>query len=184
MLEGTVDQPSLAEKCEHLRSLDKLVIFDDPDSGVRLRLHLFKDRFLDLPHNHRWTFTSLMLRGGYTSFVYGPRHPGDAPPSDVREMSPGYIQTVRPGDIYTLDHTMVHALAADSSAVTLILRGPIMKERAVWLDRTTSETWIHEGGKGDTRMQTMTAAEIERVVGEALAAVRGEPRRVALDAPE
>lgn len=43
MLEGIVDQPSLAEKCEHLRSLDKLVIFDDPDSGVRLRLNLFKD---------------------------------------------------------------------------------------------------------------------------------------------
>ncbi|RGC68148.1 hypothetical protein C5N14_14615 [Micromonospora sp. MW-13] len=179
LLEQVPDRPDLAARCEHLRSLDKLVLFDDPASGVRLRLHLFKDRYLDLPHNHRWTFTSLMLRGGYTQYLYGPWHDEVAPPPDLK---PTCVQVVQPGEIYTLDHTVVHSLAADSSAVTVILRGPVMKERAVWFDRTTSESWLHEGGAGDTRMQPMTGPEVEDVVRQALAVVRGASGRAPAEA--
>lgn len=181
LLERLPDQPNLAEKCEHLRSLDKLVLFDDPTSGVRLRLHLFKDRYLDLPHNHRWTFTSLMLRGGYTHFVYGPCAE-DTPPAVARRMTPTCVQAIQKGEIYTLDHTVVHSLAADSSAVTLVLRGPVMKDRAVWFDRTTNETWLHEGGTGDTRMTPMTKAEVEELVRQALAVVREAPDRALSEA--
>jgi hypothetical protein len=183
LLQRIPDRPNLAGKCEHLRSLDKLVLFDDPTSGVRLRLHLFKDRYLDLPHNHRWTFTSLMLQGGYTHHIYGPLRAEEAAAlPDIRSLAPTCVQLVQKGEIYTLDHTVVHALEADSSAATLVLRGPVMKERAVWFDRTTNESWLHEGGAGDTRMQPMTPAEIMDVVRRALVVVRGASGRVALDA--
>jgi hypothetical protein len=177
LLEALPGRPRLVAKCEHLRSLDKLVLFDDPVSGVRLRLHLFKDRYLDLPHNHRWTFTSLMLQGGYTHFLYGPWHPGDAPPADTRDLTPTCVQTVQKGGIYTLDHTVVHALGADSSAATLVLRGPVMKERAVWFDRTANESWLHEGGAADPRMQPMTQAEVQDMIAVALAVVGDAPGR-------
>jgi hypothetical protein len=162
LLAALPQQGALVDKCEHLRSLDKLVLFDDVPSGVRLRLHLFADRYLDLPHNHRWSYTSLMLAGGYTHFVYEPLGEGVGS-RDIRTLRPLSVQRVPPGAVYTLDHAMVHSLAANASTMTLVLRGPVMKPRAIWTDKTTNETWRHEGGKADPLKQAMSKSTVERL---------------------
>jgi hypothetical protein len=49
----------------------KLVLHDDADLGVRLRLHLYRGGFFDRPHNHRWSFASRILHGGYRHRLFG-----------------------------------------------------------------------------------------------------------------
>lgn len=52
------DNPDLAALCEHYDILDKIVLHDDPETGIRLRLHIFGPGYHDRPHNHRWTYAS------------------------------------------------------------------------------------------------------------------------------
>jgi hypothetical protein len=167
--------PRLGAKCEHLRALDKLVLADDPQTGIRLRLHIFADRYLDLPHNHRWTYSSLMLQGSYMHFVYGPWDENSDAATDVRRMKPRLVQRIDQGVVYTMDHRMVHSLAADSATMTLILRGPSMKKRAIWTDRVTNELWWHEGGAEDARMQVMNQAEISELCARVRARLEERP---------
>jgi hypothetical protein len=57
--------------CERYDFLDKLVVRDLPDAGVRVRLHLYRDGYFDRPHNHRWSFASRILRGQYVHRIFG-----------------------------------------------------------------------------------------------------------------
>ncbi|MFE3547017.1 hypothetical protein ACFXK0_28985 [Nocardia sp. NPDC059177] len=52
------DNPDLVALCEHYDILDKIVLHDDLESGIRLRLHIFGHGYHDRPHNHRWTYAS------------------------------------------------------------------------------------------------------------------------------
>lgn len=171
LLETLPTRESLVERCEHLRSLDKLVLYDHPESGIRLRLHMFSDEYLDLPHNHRWSYTTLMLAGGYTHYVFEPMRE-DSHTTPVTDLRPLNVQQVLPGAAYTLDHTVVHSLAASSATMTLVLRGPVMKSHATWTDRTTNQTWRHEGGASDTRMRPMSGETVSRLSEQALVTLR------------
>lgn len=56
--------------CEHYDILDKIVPHDD-HRGWPLRLHVFFPDYFDRPHNHRWTYSSHILRGSYPHTRYG-----------------------------------------------------------------------------------------------------------------
>jgi len=162
-LTGAVgDNPHLARLCEHYDILDKIVLHDDPD-GWRLRLHVFLDGYFDRPHNHRWTYTSRILTGSYTHTLYG----GDqdfTDEVDVAALLPRLVRVEEPGDTYTLHHSMIHSVTAHGEAVTLIVRGPAVKDRFVVTDRATGKAWWQYGAA----TETPEAAAAKRMTAEQL----------------
>jgi hypothetical protein len=147
MLDRTADQPGLAALCEHYDILDKLVLHDDP-AGWRLRLHVFLGGYFDRPHNHRWTYTSRILSGTYTHTLYGPDD-GLTDEVDVGALCPRLVRVEEPGDTYTLHHSMIHAVTARGGAVSLVVRGPAVKDRFVVTDRDTGRAWFQYGATNE-----------------------------------
>lgn len=143
-----VENPHLAALCEHYDILDKLVLHDDP-SGWRLRLHVFLDGYFDRPHNHRWTYTSRILTGSYTHTLYGTDHEF-TDEVDVSALTPRLVRVEEPGDTYTLHHSMIHSVTAHGEAITLIVRGPAVKDRFVVTDRATGKAWFQYGAATET----------------------------------
>jgi hypothetical protein len=145
---AVIMQPDLARLCEHYDILDKIVLRDDPD-GWRLRLHVFLDGYFDRPHNHRWTYTSRILSGKYTHTLYSTDHEF-TDEVDVSALTPRLVRTEEPGDTYTLHHSMIHSVTAHGEAVTLIVRGPAVKDRFVVTDRVTGKAWWQYGAATET----------------------------------
>ncbi|WP_246001567.1 hypothetical protein [Allorhizocola rhizosphaerae] len=159
---AVLNDPHLAGLCEHYDILDKIVLHDDPD-GWRLRLHVFLDGYFDRPHNHRWTYTSHILTGSYTHTLYGTDHDfTDA--IEVSALTPRLVRTEEPGDTYTLHHSMIHSVTAHGEAVTLIVRGPAVKDRFVVTDRATGKAWWQHGAA----TETPEAAAAKRMSGNQL----------------
>jgi len=129
--------------CEHYDILDKLVLHDDA-SGWRLRLHVFLDGYFDRPHNHRWTYTSRILSGSYTHTFYSINQ-DFTDEIDVAALLPHQVRVEESGDTYTLHDSMIHSVTAHGETVTLIVRGPAVKDRFVVTDRVTGKAWWQYG---------------------------------------
>lgn len=109
--------------------MDKLVLWRSADGSVRLRLHLFRPGYTDRPHNHRWSFASRILAGGYIHTLYGT---ADQVLADTRAGAPLrqlWVGTQPQSSSYFLDDQAVHSLRAEHATVSLVLRGPSVKER-------------------------------------------------------
>ncbi|MET8979404.1 hypothetical protein ABZX85_27755 [Streptomyces sp. NPDC004539] len=138
----------LSRLSEHYDILDKLVLHDDP-AGWRLRLHIFLPGYYDRPHNHRWTYSSQILRGSYAHTLHGLDDILDEG-MDLASLQPYMVRTEKPGDSYTLHHRMIHAAVAEPHTVTLIIRGPALKDRFLVSDRDIGRSWWQYGAAGET----------------------------------
>ena len=163
------DKPALAElvararetddlfdKCEHHRLLDKLVVYDALERGLRIRVHLSTNDHKDRPHDHRFSFTSLILRGHYRH-VRHQLHAGtgeqvsnlsqddfDAEDAGLH-VEPRFVTTESSGSCYTLHHSEIHTTFTSPLTVSLFLRGPAEKERSIITDRLTGKAWWRYG---------------------------------------
>lgn len=130
----------LSESLDHL---DKIVLHDDP-GGWRLRLHIFTADCEDWPHNHRWTFTSRILEGSYGHVLYGvDGELGES--STARELRELYRRTEAKGDTYTIHHSTVHAALGRPGTISLLVRGPSVKDRFIVFDRVSGNAWWRYG---------------------------------------
>lgn len=125
LLDTLPGNPHLAGMCEEYDFLRKLVLYDH-GNGVRLRLHLYREGFFDRPHNHRWSFASHILRGGYRHRIYG-NDSTFTEQTDPAALTPIVERDERPGDRYALHHTAVHTVQATTDTISLLLRGPAAK---------------------------------------------------------
>jgi hypothetical protein len=140
-------RPDLLKMCEHYDILDKIVLHDDP-SGVRLRLHVFLPGYFDRPHNHRWSYASLIVAGGYRHYLFGGADLDTAvDPASLRVLQ---ARQEKIGTMYALHHTMVHAVVAEPHTVSLVLRGPAVKDRFLVTDRATGEAWWQYGANQES----------------------------------
>jgi hypothetical protein len=167
---AVTDNPDLAGLCEHYDILDKIVLHDDPD-GWRLRLHVFLDGYFDRPHNHRWTYTSNILSGCYTHTLYGTDHEF-TDEINVAALTPRLIRIEEPGDAYTLHHSMIHSVTAHGEAVTLIVRGPAVKERFVVTDRATGKAWWQYGAATESAVAAAAKRMSDDQLRDRIAALR------------
>ncbi|MGA4497894.1 hypothetical protein ACPC0Q_19410 [Bacillus bombysepticus] len=145
--------------CEHYDILDKIVLYDDKEHNFRIRLHIFLPGYYDRPHNHRWSYSSLILHGSYKHYFYGTdQEIHDR--IDVNDLKPIMIREESQNSFYTLQHNMVHAVLAEPYTVSLIVRGPSFKERFLVMDRKTNQAWWQYGSKDETeiekKLKTMT----------------------------
>lgn len=151
LLDALPEDAHLVEMCETYDFLDKLVLHDDPDGGYRVRLHAFRPGYFDRPHNHRWSFASMILAGSYLHTQYGADH--DFETASLDTLRPLAIHTERAGDWYTMHHTAVHSVSADAGTVSLILRGPAAKSSFRILDAATGGSFHVRGAQDETPQQ-------------------------------
>jgi hypothetical protein len=143
--------PLLLEGCavdERLRSLsdrrdfgDQMILFDDPSSGIRVRLHTWTPNDFSphgRPHHHRYSFASIILRGEFLHSLYGDIE-GVLTRVDGRPIRAIGSRTEAPGSVYALESTAVHTVRAQPGSLSMIVRGPAVSDYQVRFDKTG--TW-------------------------------------------
>jgi hypothetical protein len=137
------DDPHLAEMCEGYDFMHKLVLYDAANLNVRLRLHVYQAGFFDRPHNHRWSFASHILRGGYVHRFFG-RDDQFGEDTDPDALLPIHERLEQPGSTYALHHTSVHTVQAETDTISLLVRGPSAKQRFLILDAACGGSfWVY-----------------------------------------
>ncbi len=152
--------------CEHYDILDKLVLFADDESGIRIRLHVFGPGYHDRPHNHRWTYASHILRGHYRHRIYSPVDlRADLDPSTLHAV---HVRRESIGASYALHHSAIHAVVAEPGTVSLVVRGPAMADRFLVMDNATGQAWWQYGAARespeDADRKRMTQPRFEELV--------------------
>ena len=169
-LAGLPGKPGLPGLCEHYDILDKIVLHDDP-AGFRVRLHVFLPGYFDRPHNHRWSYASAILRGRYRHHLFGNVElDEEVLPCDLQAVM---VREERAGDSYALHHSMVHAVVAEPNAVSLVVRGPAVKDRFLVMDRASGRSWWQYGAERESpeeaagkRMSAGRFRELRRLLDE------------------
>jgi hypothetical protein len=143
LVAGAADDPHLAEMCEGYDFMHKLVLYDAAELNVRLRLHVYRSGFFDRPHNHRWSFASHILRGGYVHRIFGRDDDFDED-THTDSLLPIHERLEQPGSTYALHHTSVHTVQAEADTISLLVRGPAAKQRFLILDTATGGFfWVY-----------------------------------------
>jgi hypothetical protein len=159
LLDAVPTNPELTEMCETYDFLDKVVLHNDKEHGYRIRAHLFRDGYFDRPHDHRWPFASMILTGSYRHTQYGDNSNfADVDPDNLRPLS---IRTERPGDWYALHHTAVHSVSAEAGTLSLVLRGPAVKDSFRIIETDRSGSFTVKGASQET-----TAERASKRMGE------------------
>ena len=55
------------------------------------------------------------------------------------------VRQEQAGTAYALHHTMVHAVVAEPYTISLVIRGPAVKDRYLVMDRKTGASWWQYG---------------------------------------
>ncbi|MEU6073686.1 hypothetical protein [Micromonospora sp. NPDC047074] len=149
------EEEDLFDKCEHHKLLDKLVVYDALDRGFRIRVHVSTDDHRDRPHDHRFSFTSLIMRGGYRHVRHQLVGRAEDIPDDVQNdweardtdvrVVPLFVTNEVEGNCYTLHHNEIHTTFTTPNTVSLFLRGPAEKERSIITERETGKVWWRFG---------------------------------------
>ncbi|GGX57608.1 hypothetical protein [Saccharospirillum salsuginis] len=150
-------------RCEKDYNIEKYVLFSDNETGVRLRMHVMYPHSSDIPHSHRMNFTSLILHGGYKHTLYSPMDDGSTL-HDAELIKPIYIKDEVRNVPYYIDHTVIHNLRAvgEDKCVSLMLRSPAQKQRAIHYDFGSNETWWRYGSKERTPESLKNTREVTR----------------------
>jgi hypothetical protein len=166
-LPGTPGLPGL---CERQEFVDKLVLADFPECGVRIRAHVYPDRYFDRPHNHRWPFATYILRGAYRHRIYG-TDDNFGEHTDPRTMLPIVERVERAGSSYALLHNGVHAVQAESDTISLLVRGPAQRDVALIQDADGGFFWVR-GSAQETPAQLERKRMTPTILAETITRVR------------
>jgi hypothetical protein len=173
--------PRLLAMCERFNLFQKIVLIDDPETQLRLRLHVFGDRLVEEAHNHRASFVARILHGSYRHLLYGSATelwPGEA--ADAPVLVPRWIQDQYPGYTYTLHHEFVHSTFALPDTVSLVVQGPRDRPEFRIVDLTDGAARTRVGADRDTDVQE---AGEQRMSSADVAALRERLHRLGLVAP-
>lgn len=151
LLEESLKDKELVSLAEHYDFFDKLVLYIDKKNKFRIRLHVFSGETSnkDRPHCHRWAYSSVILQGGYQHFIYGVEN-------EMREninivnIKPVLIKEEKIGSTYTINHNVFHSIAAQPDTVSVIIRGPSVKDRFLIMDKKANKKWWEYGRESET----------------------------------
>lgn len=160
------ERPVLFARCERGDSFRRIVLCEDPDTGVSLRLQFLTGCKTELPHNHRATFASLLLSGGYRHYLYQIAGELVSWPDDERgrmALSEADMQRIRPaqtrfestGSFYALHHSAVHTTLPTEGHVSLVVRGPSARRRLLIIYKEEREAAYMYGGAEETAEQLL-----------------------------
>jgi len=184
---------TLAEKHGEL---NYIVLCDDLDRGLRMRLHRFSKGLEDIPHNHRFSFSSAILGGSYVHTMFELNRGDDDAAGEaawrldqpVGTFTGGKVKEIRlvglttvltttqaVGSSYSMHHQAVHKTAMpETDAFSLFVRGPTQMPCALQLEpekRTYRWKFGREHEAADVISgRAMSPGEYQRFVGSLEAA--------------
>ncbi len=83
------------------------------------------------------------MRGEYRHYLFGDAElDTEVDPASLRVLQ---VRQEHLGNAYALHHAMVHAVVAEPLTVSLVLRGPAVKDRFLVMDRKTGQSWWQYG---------------------------------------
>ena len=131
LVADVAEDSHLADMCEGYDFMHKLVLYDAAEHSVRLRLHIYQAGFFDRPHNHRWSFASHILRGGYVHRIFG-RDDQFGADTDPASLLPIHERREQPGSTYALHHTQrAHHVQAEADTISLLVQQGTVSQTAV-----------------------------------------------------
>ena len=150
--------------CEKDEFRYKLVLHRADDRGFRLRLHVWRTGFADCVHAHRFSYTALLLNGGYQHTLWStdqdvyPKgieeyqeqmlplsHPFVAKNVDVSRIRATVVASFEAGQAYSQDHTVLSSTITQPDTVSLFFRGPAERDYSIqW--HTADEKIVWRGG--------------------------------------
>jgi hypothetical protein len=146
LIDAAVDDPVLFPKCECHRLDHKIVIWDDPAKNFRLRLRMFRNGQYERIHDHRFSFTTLVLRGHHRESFWAARRPlGDD--SRLEDFVQLFVREEVTDRVFTLHHTALHSTLVSSDSISLVFRGPPEKPRSFLIgkDKEVGQVWWRVG---------------------------------------
>ena len=131
LVEHVAETPALFEKCERHELDDKIVIYDAmADRNFRIRFRLATAYQDERPHQHRFCFSTVILRGNYFQTLYTTDQSLDDG-VDFDQIRPTICREEPMGSAFTIDHNVIHSTIAPPDTISLVLRGPAAKQRAI-----------------------------------------------------
>lgn len=180
------ERPEMFTRCEMDDFFYRIVLCEDPDTGVSLRLQFLKGIKHEQPHNHRAAFASLLLSGGYRHSLY--QLPDELlaradtelgqpnlTSAEIARLRPAQTRFESTGSFYALHHTAFHTTIPTSDHVSLVVRGPSARRRLliVYQDERAAE-WLY-GGAEETpeqlRKKKLPASDYEQLVARVAQAI-------------
>ncbi|WP_433386934.1 hypothetical protein [Micromonospora sp. KLBMP9576] len=153
LLRALVDRvrrtPELRQKCECHALDDKIVIWDAPERGLRIRLRLANTDQYERVHNHRYSFTAYILSGAYQHTLYATDQPLDET-ADVSRFWPYFIREEPAGRCITLDHEQLHTTITEPETISLMIQSPARKQRAFMIRRSDGQVWWRQGAADES----------------------------------
>lgn len=162
----------------HYERVDKLVLWNNDDKTMQIRLHVYTDRFssgnahnladISEAHNHRWNFSTRILSGGYFHTIYR---------MDLLETGKSYLAPIMIryegiGSCYTLHHSQYHSIIEEPNTVSLIVRGPIEKASFQVIAENERETQPKDSlilqTPEEKKQKTMTLENYQKVLNHLL----------------
>ena len=126
---------------EHYDFFDKLVLYNDELDRFRIRIHVFSELSHKLrPHNHRWNYSSVILRGKLIHSIYGTTNNINEETSPS-ELKPNSISIFDEGSIYSLSSNVFHSIDAEPNTVSLFIRGQPYTDKFLVMDKKSNSSW-------------------------------------------
>jgi hypothetical protein len=146
--------PALFARSESDHFFDRAVLFEDYGRGCSIRLQRLHPEDYDRPHNHRATFATCVLAGGYDHTIYAAppdldrrTTPVPMAPDEVDAMAPLVERFEAPGATYAIHHSCVHATSPRPGHLSILVRGPSAKDRLFFVDDARGGAYWHWGSK-------------------------------------
>ena len=158
-------EPDMRALCERSPMMDKFVLFRDLKDRFRLRLHFFRAGYFDMPHNHRWSYASVILRGGYKHVLYGNEVALEEEMA-LEALEPRMVRYEDEGASYVLHNSWTHAIQARNETVSMIIRGPAVSESFVVVDRVRGKVSRRFGASLESAEQQRVKRMAPEVFGE------------------
>ncbi|MEU7058742.1 hypothetical protein [Streptomyces sp. NPDC046197] len=153
LLRALVDRvrrtPELREKCECHSLDDKIVIWDAPEKGLRIRLRLANTDQYERVHNHRFSFTAYILSGSYQHTLYATDQPLDET-ADITRFWPYFVREEPAGHSITLHHEQLHTTITEPETISLMIQSPAQKRRAFIIRKDGGHVWWREGAADES----------------------------------
>jgi hypothetical protein len=174
MARALVD-PKLLARSESDHFFDRAVLFEDYARGCSVRLQRLHPETYDRPHNHRATFATMVLAGGYDNTPYAApadldRRTTEVPmdTDEVRSMGVLVERFEAPGAQYAIHHTAVHSTSPRDAHLSILVRGPSAKDRLFFVDDARGGAYWHWGSRfedpDDVHRRLMTTERMTEMI--------------------
>lgn len=162
LFDRVLETPALLDEVEIKRDQTKVVLHREHGSRRNLTLHVYgpgHETRRAWIHNHRWNFSSRVLRGSILHEMYEPTFPEGEP---VQSGPSTLIWRVRAGDNYVLMTSQYHRVAAEPWTVSLLLRDAPTLEAARYFVEGKDE-FLHGGSERTPWAQVAPSAGASKI---------------------